>query len=62
MADCPFPNAIRVFSQWRIPESDLARLIQAGRVEPEPSAAVLLSEAKAAKGNKSAPHNPFSLA
>jgi predicted site-specific integrase-resolvase len=51
MGECPFPNAIKVFNQWRIPESDLARLIQSGRAElaVEPSAQQLLKEARYAK-------------
>jgi hypothetical protein len=51
MGECPFPNAIKVFAQWRIPEGDVVRLIQAGRVEsaPEVSAKQLMREAQDAK-------------
>jgi excisionase family DNA binding protein len=33
MACCPFPRAVKLFSEWRIPEGDLVRLIQLQRAE-----------------------------
>jgi hypothetical protein len=29
MESCPFPNARKVFREWRIPESDLVRVMRA---------------------------------